>query len=70
MGFIKRFRSSEKQPSAAQNGPTAAAIAEQKITAIAIFLGAVASIGGFMFGYVRCALMTPLTAGHALGTAC
>ncbi|KAJ4307085.1 hexose transporter hxt5 [Collariella sp. IMI 366227] len=52
MGFIKRFRSSEKQPSAAQNGPSAAAIAEQKITAIAIFLGAVASIGGFMFGYV------------------
>lgn len=35
-------------------GPSAAAIvAEQKITALAIFLGTVASIGGFMFGYVR-----------------
>jgi SP family sugar:H+ symporter-like MFS transporter len=30
-----------------------AIVAEQKITAIAIFLGMVASIGGFMFGYVR-----------------
>lgn len=26
---------------------------DQKVTALAIFLGAVASIGGFMFGYVR-----------------
>ena len=35
-------------------GPSAAAIAaEQKVTGIAIFLGMVASIGGFMFGYVR-----------------
>lgn len=35
--------------------PSAAVIAaeQQKITALAIYLGAVASIGGFMFGYVR-----------------
>ncbi len=36
------------------DGTAAAALAaQQKITAIAVFLGVVASIGGFMFGYVR-----------------
>lgn len=52
------FKRSQKGPtdtgSPKTEGPSAANIvAEQKITAIAIFLGAVASIGGFMFGYVR-----------------
>lgn len=38
----------------APKGPSDATIAaEQKVTALAVFLGAVASIGGFMFGYVR-----------------
>ena len=52
---FKRFQKGSAQHGPAQpEAPSAAAIAaEQKITAIAIFLGAVASIGGFMFGYVR-----------------
>jgi SP family sugar:H+ symporter-like MFS transporter len=33
----------------------------EKVTFIACFLGLVASIGGFMFGYVRYALISPLT---------
>lgn len=33
--------------------------AEQKITFAAAFLGLVASIGGFMFGYVRYVLLFP-----------
>ncbi|KAK3901364.1 general substrate transporter [Staphylotrichum tortipilum] len=52
-------RRSQKQPSqeglaAAPEGPlpAEAIAAEQKITALALFLGVVASIGGFMFGYV------------------
>ncbi len=53
------FKRHQKRPS--QEGldtpeaPLAAAAiaAEQKITALALFLGVVASIGGFMFGYVR-----------------
>ncbi|KAK3683547.1 general substrate transporter [Podospora appendiculata] len=36
----------------ATQDPVAPLIAEQKITFIAVFLGLVASIGGFMFGYV------------------
>jgi len=48
------FKHPQKRPSqeglAAPEGPLAA---EQKITALALFLGVVASIGGFMFGYVR-----------------
>lgn len=59
MGFPKRFQKASATHGApvaeeARQGPSAAALAaEQKITAMAIFLGAVASIGGFMFGYVR-----------------
>lgn len=34
-------------------------IAEQKVTFAAAFLGLVASIGGFMFGYVRYVLLPP-----------
>ena len=46
--------SSEHGPPSRPEGPSAASLAaEQKITALAIFLGVVASIGGFMFGYVR-----------------
>lgn len=54
MALTKHFgKGSDKRPTS-QNGPSAAALAaEQKVTALAIFLGAVASIGGFMFGYVR-----------------
>lgn len=56
MAFSKRFSRKPSSPETgdAQHEPSAAAIAaEQKITALALFLGAVASIGGFMFGYVR-----------------
>lgn len=35
------------------NVSAASLAAEQRITGLAILLGAVASIGGFMFGYVR-----------------
>lgn len=52
--FQKGSNPSPKAEGNSDHGPSAAAIvAEQKVTAIAIFLGAVASIGGFMFGYVR-----------------
>lgn len=54
MAFSRFQKASAEHGPAKAEGPSAAAIvAEQKITAIAIFLGAVASIGGFMFGYVR-----------------
>ncbi|KAL2170038.1 hypothetical protein VTG60DRAFT_5378 [Thermothelomyces hinnuleus] len=52
---FKRFQNptAEHGTPAKPEPPSAATIAaEQKITAIALFLGAVASIGGFMFGYV------------------
>ncbi|KAK4119979.1 general substrate transporter [Parathielavia appendiculata] len=53
MAFKRFQKGSAEQTSRKPEGPSAAAIvAEQKITAIAVFLGAVASIGGFMFGYV------------------
>ncbi|KAI5920903.1 general substrate transporter [Camillea tinctor] len=50
----------ESSSAAANGGPvkqeattlSPAAVAEQKVTFIAVFLGMVASIGGFMFGYV------------------
>jgi SP family sugar:H+ symporter-like MFS transporter len=54
MAFKRFQKGSGGQIPSRPEGPSAAAIvAEQKVTAIAIFLGAVASIGGFMFGYVR-----------------
>jgi MFS transporter, SP family, sugar:H+ symporter len=45
--------SAEHGPPKPENPSAAAIAAEQKITGIAVFLGLVASIGGFMFGYVR-----------------
>lgn len=53
---FKRFQkaTAEHGTPARPEAPSAATIAaEQRITALAVFLGAVASIGGFMFGYVR-----------------
>jgi len=44
--------SSEHGPPRPEVPSAASLVAEQKITALAIFLGVVASIGGFMFGYV------------------
>lgn len=53
MAFSRFQKASAGHGPAKAESPSAAAIvAEQKITAVAIFLGAVASIGGFMFGYV------------------
>lgn len=37
----------------AQSVAPAAAVDQQHVTLLAIVLGVVASIGGFMFGYVR-----------------
>lgn len=54
---FKRFQkggSAEHGSPKPAEAPSAADIAaEQKVTGLAIFLGMVASIGGFMFGYVR-----------------
>ena len=36
-----------------QNSALVSAAADQRVTFLACILGAVASIGGFMFGYVR-----------------
>lgn len=35
-------------------GAAASPVHQERITLIACFLGLVASVGGFMFGYVRC----------------
>lgn len=58
MAFLKRQAAHGEKGSsgAGEDGATAMAMAmvsEPRITALAIFLGTVASIGGFMFGYVR-----------------
>lgn len=56
MPFLKRNADQVESPNGtlagAQPEPEVA-VAQQKITFIACFLGLVASIGGFMFGYVR-----------------
>ncbi|KAK3946226.1 general substrate transporter [Diplogelasinospora grovesii] len=55
MPFLKRqpAQQLEKAGSPGQDGVfVPAAVDEQKITALACFIGVVASIGGFMFGYV------------------
>lgn len=46
MGFLKRHTDQVETP-------TGIAKQEQRVTALAVLLGVVASIGGFMFGYVR-----------------
>lgn len=48
MGFLKR---SDQNADKLETAPAAPATA-QKVTFIAVWLGLVASIGGFMFGYV------------------
>jgi hypothetical protein len=61
MTFLKRQAAhSEKAPPPTGGGGVAentdheqALTSEQRVTFQAIFLGSVASIGGFMFGYVR-----------------
>ena len=62
MGFFNKKESAPGSDGAAlppkeraANDPTAL-VKEQKVTMMAIWLGAVASVGGFMFGYVRCVL--------------
>lgn len=59
MGFLKRLTSqvethtaasSDGESSGAKGSPSPAA--QQRITVMAVFLGVVASMGGFMFGYV------------------
>lgn len=54
MPFLKKNAShGEKAPVAGPSTGESSAAASQKVTFIAVFLGVVASIGGFMFGYVR-----------------
>ncbi|KAI2602488.1 general substrate transporter [Hypoxylon sp. NC1633] len=49
MRFLKRLGSATKQE---QGSPDTSPTKQQRITLLSIFLGVVASIGGFMFGYV------------------
>jgi SP family sugar:H+ symporter-like MFS transporter len=54
MAVSRSDKPSSDHGHASPDGTAGVALAaQQKITAIAIFLGVVASIGGFMFGYVR-----------------
>lgn len=46
MGFLKR----SEQTAQLETAPVAAPVTAQKVTFIAVWLGLVASIGGFMFG--------------------
>ncbi len=61
MGFLKHHTDLvESQSGTQKNGQPAAAspASHQRVTLLACFLGLVASIGGFMFGYVRYVLPT------------
>lgn len=49
----------EEGPAAATDD-VAALVKEQRVTMMAVWLGTVASVGGFMFGYVR--FVSPLFA--------
>jgi len=49
----KKGPDSASGPGVTRTVSPAQVVAEQKVTMLAIVLGAVASIGGFMFGYVR-----------------
>lgn len=58
MGFLKKNADQVEAPNgtattheASATGPAPAG--KQRVTFMACFLGLVASIGGFMFGYVR-----------------
>lgn len=50
-------KSVEHKDRANEAAPASEITAEQKVTFAAAFLGLVASIGGFMFGYVRYVLV-------------
>ena len=66
MGFLKRHADQVETPDGVhqkQEGSHTAATrpaTEQRITFLACWLGLVASIGGFMFGYVRYVWPFPL----------
>jgi MFS transporter, SP family, sugar:H+ symporter len=51
MPFLKR-REREAQNAAELEKTSSPSANEQKVTFMAVYLGLVASIGGFMFGYV------------------
>jgi MFS transporter, SP family, sugar:H+ symporter len=53
MGFLKRHTAHAEKANGEASDSDASLAAEQKVTFKAIWLGVVASIGGFMFGYVR-----------------
>lgn len=57
MGFLKRHADQVESSNGVANTegsqPAVPPAKEQRITFLACFLGLVASIGGFMFGYVR-----------------
>lgn len=70
MPFLKKNASHGEKREEGVAGPSSDAApiaANQKVTFIAVFLGVVASIGGFMFGYVRYAF-TP-TYAYSIGQA-
>lgn len=52
MPFFKRTEQEAQNANQLEKAPTPTDGAGQKVTFIAVFLGLVASIGGFMFGYV------------------
>lgn len=57
MPFLKHHADQVEAPHGGvkqeQSSPPPNPVQQQRVTFIACFLGAVASIGGFMFGYVR-----------------
>ncbi len=60
MQFLGRKSPSDSsKPGGSHVAPSNPIIAEQRITLMACILGAVASIGGFMFGYVRYVMLCP-----------
>ncbi|KAF2216329.1 hypothetical protein CERZMDRAFT_93624 [Cercospora zeae-maydis SCOH1-5] len=52
MPFLKRTEREAQQANQLEKAPSPNAAEGQKVTFMAVFLGLVASIGGFMFGYV------------------
>ena len=59
MGLFPKKSAAPPQRAQTQNEIDLAA--EQKVTFRAVFLGVVASVGGFMFGYVRYVSPFPCT---------
>lgn len=52
MPFLKRTEREAQQANQLEKAPSPNVADGQKVTFMAVFLGLVASIGGFMFGYV------------------